>query len=56
VHSSTDWQACRAVFVERFPNSGPILVALGLHAVRQTSGFGASRSVAGESVGALLAQ
>jgi putative heme iron utilization protein len=63
VPGSADWQACRAVFVERFPNSGPInalldfdFIALSLHAVRQTSGFGATRSVPGESVGAMLAQ
>ena len=63
VPGSADWQDCRATFIERFPNSGPInalldfeFVALSLHAVRQTSAFGASRNVPGESVGALLAQ
>jgi putative heme iron utilization protein len=63
VHGSADWQACRATFVDRFPNSGPInalldfdFVALSLHAVRQTAGFGATRSVPGESIGAMLAQ
>jgi hypothetical protein len=63
VHGSADWQACRATFIDRFPNSGPInalldfdFVALSLHAVRQTAGFGATRSVPGESIGAMLAQ
>jgi len=58
---STEWHASRAAFVERFPNSGPInalldfeFVALSLKAARQTSGFGASREVTGESIGPLL--
>ena len=62
-HGSAAWQASRAAFVERFPNSGPInallefdFVALSLQAVRQTSGFGASRVVAGESIGPMLAR
>jgi putative heme iron utilization protein len=61
-HGSREWQSGRAAFVERFPDSGPInalldfdFVALNLCAVRQTSGFGASRSVAGDTLGPLLA-
>jgi putative heme iron utilization protein len=57
VHGSKAWQSCRAAFVERFPDSGPIsalldfdFVALSLRAVRQTSGFGTSRSVEGEAI------
>jgi putative heme iron utilization protein len=62
VHGSPEWQSGRAAFVDRFPDSGPItalldfdFVALSLRAVRQTSGFGASRSVEGEAIGPLLA-
>jgi putative heme iron utilization protein len=62
VHGSPEWQSGRSAFVERFPDSGPItalldydFVALSLRAVRQTSGFGASRSVEGEAIGPLLA-
>jgi putative heme iron utilization protein len=61
-HGSPEWQSGRAAFVDRFPDSGPItalldfdFVALSLRAVRQTSGFGASRSVEGEAIGSLLA-
>jgi putative heme iron utilization protein len=59
---SPQWQSGRAAFLERFPDSGAIsalldfdFFALGLHAVRQTSGFGTSRSVEGEAIGTLLA-
>jgi putative heme iron utilization protein len=61
VHGSPEWQSGRAAFVERFPDIGSIValldfdfVALSLHAVRQTSGFGTSRSMAGEAIGPLL--
>jgi len=61
VHGSPAWQSGRAAFVERFPDSGAIaalldfdFVSLDLHAARQTSGFGTSRSVEGEAIGPQL--
>jgi putative heme iron utilization protein len=58
---SAEWQASRAAFFERFPDSGSMhalldydFVVLTLHAARQTSGFGASRSVPAESLVPLL--
>ena len=60
-HGTPQWQAARAIFVERFPSSGPInallefdFIALTLKAAVQTAGFGASRSLAPESLGPLL--
>ena len=60
-HGSPEWQSGRAAFMDRFPDIGPIaalldfdFVALSLHAVRQTSGFGTSRSVEGEAIGRKL--
>jgi putative heme iron utilization protein len=62
VSGSADWQTCRAAFIGRYPDSGPLnamlefdFVALRLSAARQVSGFGAARSVAGESLQPLLA-
>ena len=61
VHGSPEWQSGRAAFLDRFPDIGPIgavldfdFIALSLHAVRQTSGFGTSRRVEGEAIGPLL--
>jgi putative heme iron utilization protein len=59
---SLDWQNGRAAFIERHPDSGPLnamlefdFVALRLSVARQVSGFGATRSVAGDLVQPLLA-
>jgi putative heme iron utilization protein len=61
-HGSPEWRSSRAAFVERFPESGRIatlldldFVSLSLHVVRQTSGYGASRNVAGAALGTMLA-
>lgn len=58
---STPWQSARAVFLQRFPDSGPIndlldfdVVALTLRTAVQTADFGASRSVSAESLQPLL--
>ncbi len=62
VSGSTEWQACRAAFIDRYPDSGPLnamldfdFVALQLSTARQVSGFGAARSVQGEILKPLLA-
>jgi putative heme iron utilization protein len=59
---SPEWRSSSAAFAERFPDSGriaslldPHFVSLSLHVVRQTSGFGASRNVAGAALGTMLA-
>jgi putative heme iron utilization protein len=59
---STDWQVCRAAFITRYPDSGPLnamlefdFVALQLSVARQVSGFGATRSVPGDALQPLLA-
>ena len=59
---SADWQSCRAAFIGRHPDSGPLnamlefdFVALRLSVARQVSGFGATRSVPGDALQPLLA-
>lgn len=61
-HGSADWQVCRAAFIARYPDSGPLnamlefdFVALRLSVARQVSGFGATRSVPGDALQPLLA-
>ncbi len=61
-HGSADWQICRAAFIARYPDSGPLnamlefdFVALRLSVARQVSGFGATRSVPGDALQPLLA-
>ena len=61
-NGSADWQVCRAAFIDRYPDSGPLnamlefdFVALRLSVARQVSGFGATRSVPGDAVAPLLA-
>jgi putative heme iron utilization protein len=49
---SQDWQACRAAYLERFPEAEPMtqlgdfrFLALEVKGARQVAGFGAARSV-----------
>jgi putative heme iron utilization protein len=58
---SQDWWACRAAYLERFPEAEPMtqlgdfrFVAIELEGARQIAGFGAARSVGVEELVAVL--
>jgi putative heme iron utilization protein len=58
---SPDWQACRAAYLERFPEAEPMtqladfmFVAVQPTAARQVAGFGAARSIDGHDLARVL--
>ena len=58
---STDWLACRAAYLQRFPEAEPMtqlgdfrFVAIEVECARQVAGFGAARSVGAEEVRRVL--